>query len=267
MDAKRSTARVLRTLGQLSRTGSDGTSPRNFDVVVRSPRNNGPVLNGGIVSLPTMGHSGSQDILNKQQSTSPRVSRNFQNFDASVDGNLPNDGDYTAIFSKVLDRELYDNLSTDIYLRCQMEFTCNSIRTEASDFVHLGLPAINASDEFNTIIAPAIRLIWPTYGSHWSAPDRVFGEATAVQMSGTRSEQNYSYKLIFKLGGEIGTLGAKIFQWVNHLWTWLLLVQKLPTERRHQLTRFLSEQKLQTPLHEHDKRSRQRHQPILQNKK
>ena len=34
-------------------------------------------------------------------------------------------------------------------------------------------------------------------GSNWSAPGNVFGEATAVVMSGKSSEQNYSSKTDF----------------------------------------------------------------------
>ena len=71
---------------------------------------------GGIVVSPTMGHSGSQDILNKRQSKYPRVRRNTQQFDASVDGNLADDRDSKAIFSNVLGHKLSDSLSADIYL-------------------------------------------------------------------------------------------------------------------------------------------------------
>ena len=74
-----------------------------------------PVFIGGIVVPPTMENSGNQDIIKKRKSTSPSVGRNDQNFDASVDGNLTNDRDYAAIFSKLLGRKLSDSIIADIY--------------------------------------------------------------------------------------------------------------------------------------------------------
>ena len=134
-----------------------------------------------------MCHSGSLGVLNKRQSMSPTVSRNNQNFDASVDGDFSNYGDSTSIFRKVLGRELSDSISFDIYLRCPMDFTTNTVGTEAPNFVNLGLPAVNASDEFNTFVEPSTRVRRPHYGSHWSMPGHVFGETTLVAMSATRS--------------------------------------------------------------------------------
>ena len=46
-----------------------------------------------------------------------KKAKNTKKIDASVDGNLANDGDSTSIFSKVLGRELSNSLSSDIYLR------------------------------------------------------------------------------------------------------------------------------------------------------
>ena len=95
-----------------------------------------------------------------------------------------------------------------------------------------------------------------------------------LEWSGQGQNKNIAIKLIFKLGIKIRTLGTKIIQWVGHLWTRLLLVQTRPTEQRHQFNQFLSVQKRQTPLHEHnqrscqhDQRSRQHYQRILRSKK
>ena len=129
----------------------EGTTPRGCGFSVRSPWDNGPVLIGCIVTPLTMRHSGSLEILNKRQSISSNVSRNNQHVDASSDGNLANEEDSTSIFRKVLGRELSDSLSADIYLRCWLEFTDNAVGNKVPNFVHLGLPAVNALDEFNTL--------------------------------------------------------------------------------------------------------------------
>ena len=121
-----------------------------------------------------MGHSGSLNVLNKHQYTYPSVSRNTQKFDASVYGNLADDRDYTSIFRKVLGLELSGSFSANIYLRCRVDFTSNSVETEAPNFVHLGLPAVNALDEFNTFGTTDTRVIMPTDGSHWYVPGHDF---------------------------------------------------------------------------------------------
>ena len=115
-NAARSSACIIWTPGHVRRTGRESTTPCNCNVAVRSPCDNRTVMIGCIVVSPTMGHSGSQDILNKRQSKYPRVRRNTQQFDASVDGNLADDRDSKAIFSNVLGHKLSDSLSADIYL-------------------------------------------------------------------------------------------------------------------------------------------------------
>ena len=97
---------VLLAPGDVSRTSRYGTTPCNRDVVVRYPRDNRTILIGIIVFPPTIGNSGSQDILKKRQSTSPSVGTNAQTVNTSVDGNLANDGDSTSIFRKLLGRKL-----------------------------------------------------------------------------------------------------------------------------------------------------------------
>ena len=77
-DAVRISARIIRTPGHVNRTCRNGTTTRDGDVVVSPPRDNGPVLIGGIVVPPITGSSGRQDITKKRQYTSPSISRNAQ---------------------------------------------------------------------------------------------------------------------------------------------------------------------------------------------
>ena len=107
--------------------------------------------------------------------------------DTSVDRKFPNDCDSASIFSKVIGCELYHGSSADLYSCCRMDFAINDVRTKASYFVELGLPAINTSDEFNILGTPATRIRMSKGGYRWSALDHVFWEATAVEMSATRS--------------------------------------------------------------------------------
>ena len=74
----------------------------------------------------------------------------------------------------------------------------NSVQTEAPHFVDLGIPAANALDEVNIFGTTTTRIRRPPDGPYWSEPDHVLGEATAVGMSATRSELDYSYKIDFQ---------------------------------------------------------------------
>ena len=99
------------------------------------------------------------------------------------------------------------------------EFTSNAVVTKAPDFRHFGLLAVNASDELRSFSTPATRFGRTTDGLNWSAPGHVFGEATAVLMSRTRSEQDYSYKNDFETRRENQDFGRQIFLRVDYLWT------------------------------------------------
>ena len=95
-----------------------------------------------------------------------------------------------------------------------------------------------------------------------------------LEWAGRSQNKNIVTELILKLEGKIRILGAKIFLWVYHLWTWLLLIRTRPMEKCQQLTRFLLVQKRQTPHHwndqricQHDQRSLQYDQWVHQNEK
>ena len=165
-DAAHKNARSIQTPRHVIRTGTDVTDPGNCDISVRYIQGNYPVLIGCIGVPPIRGHSGSLDVLNKWKSTPPIVSRNNQKFDASVDVNLANDGDYMSIFSKVIGSELSHSPSTDIYLRFRMDFTSNAVETEEPNLVDLGLLAVNAPDELNTFGTTATRVRRMTDGPH-----------------------------------------------------------------------------------------------------
>ena len=86
-------------------------------------------------------------------------------------------------------------------------------------------------------------------------------------MSRKRSEQKYSYKTDFEIWRANQDSVRQNISWVDHLLTRLVLVLTLPTTQRHQLTRFMSEQKRQTPHHKHDQQSCQHDQRIIQSEK
>ena len=63
----------------------------------------------------------------------------------------------------------------------------------------LGFSNINELDEISGLSTPATRIRSPTDVVHWSAPDHVFGEATAVGMSEANSDHEFNHKTEFKI--------------------------------------------------------------------
>ena len=98
----RSSARVLRTPGHLSRTVREGTTPRNCKTYIISPRMNSPILIVGNTASPTCDIMGSQKIISIHGSTGSVEVRDTQKFNTSIDGNLAKDGDSTSIFSNLI---------------------------------------------------------------------------------------------------------------------------------------------------------------------
>ena len=147
-----------------------------------------------------------------------------------------------------------------------MDITSNAVGTKAPIFVNLGVLDVNSLEEFNTFGAPATRVRRLMNGTHWSTQDHVLEKLHPLEWSGQGQSKTIAIKLIFKMGSKIRTLGARMIQWVDHLWTRIILIQTLPTKKLHQLTRFLSEKKCQTPRHEHNQQSRQHDQQIPQSK-
>ena len=75
----------------------------------------------------------------------------------------------------------------------------------------LAFSTIKTLDESSCLSTPATRILRPTDGSHWIAPNHVFGEATEVGMSEAKSDYDFNYKLSFKLVKITRNLSAKTF--------------------------------------------------------
>ena len=187
----------------------DSNTPGEWNIAVRYPHANFPVLIGGIGVPPTRWHSGILQVFNEQKSTVSDETRDTQNFDNYVDTNLANIGDSTSIFSKLIGCELSHSSSANLYLICQMDFFSNTVRTKGPNFVDLGIPAVNESDEVNIFGTPATIIRRPMDGFRWYAPDHIFGKASAAGMSATRSEQDNTYKTDFQIWRENRNFGRQ----------------------------------------------------------
>ena len=80
-----------------------------------------------------------------------------------------------------------------------MSLASDSVPIKTPQFVYLGLSTNNALDEGSGISTPATRIQRPTDGDHWSAPNHIFGETTAVGVSKAKYDYNYTYKTEFQI--------------------------------------------------------------------
>ena len=155
--------------------GVNGSTPGNTVMTVRSNPDPSPVLIGIPTVSPDCGLSGSLQVDNKQQSTSPDEVSNAQKMDTVIDGKLPNYQDSASVFSKLIVHELSHGSRDNLYLGCRMNFLSDVVQTNAPQVVDLGLMAINTLGESGDIGTPATRIWRPTDGSHWTAQDHAFG--------------------------------------------------------------------------------------------
>ena len=190
---------VNRTLCQLSRTGVYGSTPGNIHNSIGVVEPPSPVLIVIVATYLPCGLNASKNVVNKWQPTSPGLVGHTQKLDAVVERKLPNDLNYGSIFSKLIGHKISNISSGDLYTRCRINFTDDTLQTQTPQFMYLGLLTINSLDESSGISTPATIIQRPLDGDHWSAPDHVFGEATLVGVSEVKSDHDYTYKTEFQI--------------------------------------------------------------------
>ena len=147
-----------------------------------------------------------------------------------------------------------------------MDFVNNVVRTEAPNFAELGIPAVNTSDEVNILGTPATRIISSRDRSHRSDTDILFCKPTAVRMSATRSEHNYSYTdfQIWRENQDFGRQNNPMSQPPLDLTTIGTNMNKVKTS---QFDLIPIRTKIQNSCHEHDQQSHQHDQKNIQSEK
>ena len=105
--------------------------------------------------------------------------------------------DSESIFRKVIGHKRFDGSSDDLHVCYRMNFAGDVVQSQAPHLIDLEIQNINTLNERGVIGTPATSIRRPSDRSHWSAPDHVFGEATAVIMSAAHSDHDYNYNTYF----------------------------------------------------------------------
>ena len=83
-----------------------------------------------------------------------------------------------------------------------MNFADDAVQTQTPQFMVLVFSTINALDESSGLVIPATIIQKPMDGSHWSAPNHVFGGTTELGVSEAKSDYDYNYKTEFQIWKE-----------------------------------------------------------------
>ena len=236
-----------RTSRQVSRNGVGGSTPVSIENATGIFEMYSPDLIVMIETYPTCGINLIQEVGYLRQSNSPGLVRKSQKLDAAVDINFPDNCYLKSIFSKLISDKLSNGSSWDLYMRCRMNRTADTIQTHTPHFVDLGLSTSNALNEGSGPSTPATRIWRPTDGAHWSATNHILVKLQRLDWARQSLATDITIKLSFKLKMKIRNLSAKFFKesttfglnsyWYtmsnikNHLWTRLLLVRKCHTSK------------------------------------
>ena len=198
---------------------------------MRSPRLNYTVLiGGGTTVYPII--TGSQEIFSPKGPTGSVEFRNNQISNTSINGNWTKNGDPTPTFCTPT--------ST-----CVVRQTSRVIppETKAQTSWIWGFWPSTHQMNSGPLVPPLPELegqqMYPTGARRFNFSENL----QELEWVGQGKRKSMIPKLILKLWKKIRILGSKIFLWVDHFWTRLLLVQTQTTEQHHQLTWFLSGKK------------------------
>ena len=243
-----------RTSRRISRTGIDGTIPVHSGISRTSTPypsdNSGTRINGinknstpdpsgisGTSAAPPAGGLWSPRIGNIRKSTSPNT-RNSNELKYDIDGKFSNDPIATPVLTQVFSEKLSNSFRRDLYRRYGVHLTTDPVNPVAPQFINHDLSTSHTLNKGARIWCPATRIRRSPDVTHWSAADHDVGQSAAVGdavgKKSDYSEENYKPNL--KFGWKIPNfnLSAKILKGVDHLWTQILLVQKLQTKKHQQ---------------------------------
>ena len=125
-DTAHSCARILRTLGKVSRTGRDRSTPRDVNSAKANARLNPPNPSSKPNSISPE-RTGTQEIFNPRRSITERRSRNAEPLGAPINGFSAVNGHPMSLFRKVIGVETVPRESADTNLRSGMDFASNSV--------------------------------------------------------------------------------------------------------------------------------------------
>ena len=186
-DAARSAAHVLRTPTDVSRHGTDGTTPWDRNTAIWSTRLTNPVWIGGS-NTGSPSRTGSQYIIIPRGSIGPQWIRDAQPLNTSINGIYSKNMGPSPTWIKVVGQKFTKESSADVKLHCWKNFGSDAIHTKSTTFVNLGLASVHTSDEIGSVFIPTTRIRLPTDGSNWLPTSHRIGKVTDDRLSRTGSE-------------------------------------------------------------------------------
>ena len=191
-----------RTLRRIIRTGIDGSFPISTPIhsgirktySQASSESTGTRISIGTsitITAPPDESIWISGVGNKRKSATPNLG-DSNKLDSSIDGNFANNFVVPPIFTDAVSDKISNSSIRYLYARIGMHLESDPTNSMTPQLVGLGFSTIYALDKVAGLWTPATRVGSPTYVSHWSAADHIFGETTAVGDSvGANSDYNY----------------------------------------------------------------------------
>ena len=195
-DVVQSAARFYRTPADLSRHGTDGTTPSDGKTNIGSARLDSP-FQIGVSTTVSPSRTGSQDIISPRGSIGPQWSRYAQPLDTFINGIYSEHRDPAPTWSKVIGCKFTDDSSADVNSRYRMNLTCDAVLTASPNFVNLGISSVHTSDELGSVFVPNTTIGTLTDGSNWLLPGHLIGSVTEYRVISMGSEQDFNAKTDF----------------------------------------------------------------------
>ena len=149
-DAACSGAHIFRTTREESRTGRDGTTPQDRNIVIATASLTSPIqICHSTTYSPSRNRN--QDIINLIGHVSPQWIRNAKKLKTSIDGFFAEDRVNKPIFSKVVGCSFAFDFSANANLRCGMNFRSNDVLTQNPNFITLRIASVNAMDKLGYV--------------------------------------------------------------------------------------------------------------------
>ena len=192
-DAARSGAHIFRTPRDVSRTGRDGSTPRDVNTSIVAARLTPPIqIFHSTSDFPT--RTGTQEIINPIGPAGPQWISKAKKLKTSINYFFAENRGPKPSFSKVVGCKDTADPRVDVNSRCGMNFGSDFVVTPNQNFVDFGIASVNTTDKLGSVSVPTTRVGIPKNSSDWLQQRHDFEEATADRVSETKENINYIKK-------------------------------------------------------------------------
>ena len=161
------------------------------------PRATTPVRTGTGISVPTI-IIGSQNIEDTRRPIINQEVGSAEPLDASINKVPSKHRDPTPIWSKAIDRKFTNKSSADVYARCRMNLTSDTVLSKSPSLMDFGMSSVNTMDELGSVFPVNTIIGLATIESNWIPHRHGISEATTDIVCRMKANNHYNFKSEFE---------------------------------------------------------------------